>query len=194
MREAAQTRSVPLTRAAAVFIGLALLATSCGSEGQGTATPPSPITDASASPESAEETSALEGEWRTGVMTEADIETTLQEEGLDEHVEDLLDMPDTQPPLPSQVFVLEIGDGRWDLYWEEEGGAAEQLDYDARYEVTGDTVTVSHETDHNVYRWSVEGDTLTLAWLETTYPDYKGIPEQIFQTAFYMSDSFERQG
>jgi hypothetical protein len=40
----------------------------------------------------------------------------------------------------------------------------------------------------------VDGDTLTLTWLETTYGDYKGIPEEVFQTAFYMSGEFEKQG
>jgi len=42
-------------------------------------------------------------------------------------------------------------------------------------------------------RWSVEDSTLTLTWLDTTYGPHLGVPEEVFQTAFYMTESFERQ-
>jgi hypothetical protein len=54
-------------------------------------------------------------------------------------------------------------------------------------------VIVSHEDDSNVCLWSVDGDTLTLEWLDTTYPGYKGIPEEVFQVGLYMTEAFNRQ-
>jgi hypothetical protein len=127
-------------------------------------------------------------------VSEADIEATLREAGLEEWIQPLRDVPATDPPADSNVFILEIGEGKWDLSWERDGGPAEPLDFDAQYEVDGETVMVSHEDDFNRYRWSVDGDTLTLEWVETTYGDYRGIPEEVFQTAFYMSGGFEKQG
>ena len=72
-------------------------------------------------------------------------------------------------------------------------GAGEPLDYSAQYKVDGDTVVVSHEGDSNTYRWSVDDDALSLTWVETTYGSHEGIPEEVFQRAFYMSGEFERQ-
>jgi hypothetical protein len=105
----------------------------------------------------------------------------------------LRQLAEAAAPVDSNVFVLEIRDGRWDLYWEANGEAPERLDYDAAYEVDGDTVTVSHEGDFNRYRWSVDRDRLSLTWIETTYGGYRGIPEEVFQTAFYMTATFESQ-
>jgi hypothetical protein len=34
---------------------------------------------------------------------------------------------------------------------------------------------------------------LLLEWLETTYGGYKGIPEEVFQRALYMTSEFGRQ-
>ena len=137
--------------------------------------------------------SALEGTWRTGTVSEADIEATLRKSDLEEWVKPLRALPASNPPVGSNVFILEIQAGKWDLYWEPDGGAAEQLDFDASYEVDGDMVVVSHEGDSNTYRWSMDGDTLTLKRVDTTYGSYKGIPEEVFQTAFYMSREFEKQ-
>ena len=126
-------------------------------------------------------------------MSESDIEETLREAGLGKWIQPLRKLPANAAPVESNVFVLEIAGGRWDLYWEPDGAAADQLDYDASYEVDGQTVTVSHEGDFNKYRWSVDGNGLTLTWVDTTYGDYQGIPEEVFQTAFYMTTEFERQ-
>ena len=91
------------------------------------------------------------------------------------------------------ALILELGNGTWDLYGQPRGGDQEEIDYDARFEVDGDTVVVSHEGDSNTYRWSVQGDVLTLSWLRTTYPPATGgIPEEVFQRALYMSAKFRR--
>jgi hypothetical protein len=52
-------------------------------------------------------------------------------------------------------------------------------------------VTVRHEREFNEYRWSVEGTTLQLTWVDMNYGPRHGIPEEVFQTAFYMTNSFE---
>jgi hypothetical protein len=91
------------------------------------------------------------------------------------------------------VFILKIRAGRWDLYGKAEGGAAEPLDYDATYEVLGHTVVASHEGDSNTYLWSVDGDTPTLTWVGTIYGSTQGIPEEVFQRAFYMTEKFENR-
>jgi hypothetical protein len=184
-----------MQRTTVAMIALALLVAGCGSGGgSGTASSPSAPSETSPSPSSsAEQASALEGTWRTGTVTEADIEATLREADLEEWIKPLRALPASDPPVDSNVFILEIHAGAWDLYWEPNGGTAEELDFDASYEVDGDTVVVSHEGDSNTYRWSVDGDTLTLTWVDTTYGSHKGIPEEVFQTAFYMSGDFEKQ-
>jgi hypothetical protein len=180
-----------------IIASLMLIVVSVGCASDGTPeTPPSqaPAT-APSSPSSpgasGDAGSALEGTWRTDPVSEADIEATLRDAGLQRWIQRLRELPDAAAPVDSNVFVLEIRDGRWDLYWEADGTAPERLDYDAAYEVDGDTVTVSHEGDFNRYRWSVVGDTLSLTWLDTTYGGYEGIPEKVFQTAFYMTATFE---
>jgi hypothetical protein len=63
--------------------------------------------------------------------------------------------------------------------WEPDGVVAQEIDYGATYEVDGDTVLVSHGVDYKPYRWSVDGDTLELEWLDTTYGGYQDIPEEV---------------
>jgi hypothetical protein len=183
-------------RRAVLLTGLAVLTAACGGGTDDSASDQSPAApaEATASPEASEDqASALEGTWRTGTVTEADIETTLRDAGLEKWIQRLRALPPSDPPAESNVFILEIHEGKWDLYWEADGKAAEPVDYDAQYEVDGDTVVVSHESDFNEYRWAVDGDKLTLTWLDTTYEGYKGIPEEVFQTALYESDAFAKQ-
>ena len=175
-----------------VVVGLVMVLAGCGSdddESETTAT--SAATTEATTTSSPEEATALVGTWRTDPITVADGAETLRDEGLGESVngfEHNAPISDTPTSL-----ILDIGDdGTWDLYGQPEGEQREEIDYDAQYEVDGDTVVVSHEDDANTYRWSVNGDVLELTWLKTTYGDYKGIPEEVFQTAFYMSGKFEK--
>jgi len=137
------------------------------------------------------EEGSLEGTWRTGPVTQDDMAETLRSHDLGRWIGEFQEV-DEDPP-DETVFELVIADGRWDLFGEMDGLPSEPVDYDATYEVDGDTVIVSHEGDSNTYRWDVEGDTLAIEWLDTTYPDHQGIPEEVFQRAFYMSRPFERQ-
>lgn len=91
------------------------------------------------------------------------------------------------------MLILEIEDGNWNLYGQTEGGTREGIDFDAEYNVEGDEVVVTHESGSTLYQWSVTGDKLTLKWLESSQPPYKGIPDEVFQRVLYMTDPFTRQ-
>lgn len=91
------------------------------------------------------------------------------------------------------MLILEIEEGTWNLYGKSKGAPREEFDYDADYELDGSTVVVSHEGESNTFRWSVEADILRLTWLDTSYGGYKGIPEEVFQRALYMTEEFKRQ-
>jgi hypothetical protein len=54
-------------------------------------------------------------------------------------------------------------------------------------------VEKTHATGVTTYRWSVDGDTLTLEWLSTTEPPVEGIPDEVFGRALYMTQPFTRQ-
>lgn len=177
----------------ALLTGTALLIVGCGSTDAPGAAASASVTASPLASASADDAAALEGTWRTDVVSEADIETTLREAGLEEWIEPLRSLPAEDPPAESNVFILEADSGQWDLSWEPDEGVARKIDFGATYEVDGDTVVVSHEGDYNTYRWSVDGDSLELEWLDTTYGDYQGIPEEVFQRAFYQSALFQKQ-
>jgi len=58
----------------------------------------------------------------------------------------------------------------------------------------GDTVVFHHSDGSNTYRWQVDHDTLTLHFVQSTLPGYRGIPDEVFQRALYMTEAFTRQG
>lgn len=137
--------------------------------------------------------SRLEGTWRTGTVTTAQVEETLRSAGLHRWIQPLRTLED-HPQAESAVFTLTIQGGTWDLDWAPDGAQPIPIDYGHSYEIDGDRVTVIDDSGRfNRYRWSVEGDTLQLTWLETTYPPYRDIPEEVFQRAFYTTAPFERQ-
>ena len=139
---------------------------------------------------SADATPRIEGTWMTDPVSEGDIEKTLRKHELTKWIKRFGPL---SPVSPGTALILEIDDGTWDLYGKSKGTPREEIDYDADYELDGDTVVVSHEGESNTYRWSVEDDTLRLMWLDTTYGGYKGIPEEVFQRALYMTEEFKRQ-
>lgn len=80
------------------------------------------------------------------------------------------------------------------FYGTSRGAPREEIDYNAEYVVRGDKVNKIHANGVTTLQWSVVGDTLTLTWLKTTEAPYKGIPDEVFQRALYMTQSFKRQG
>ena len=147
-------------------------------------------TDSDKSPEksSSPTAPALEGTWRTAPVSPSDAEATLRKHGLKKWINQFRD---ESPIQTDTTLVLEAKDG-WVLSGETEGGAAEKIDYTTDYEVRDDEVEAVHDDGSNVYRWTVEGDTLTLAWLKTTFPAHEGIPEEAYQRALYMTAKFTR--
>jgi hypothetical protein len=176
-------------RAAVVLVGFAIILGGCGSsDNESETTPPAPKSTETRS--ASETAAALEGTWRTDPLTVANMKETLREARLARSIGGFKrNAPISDAPT---ALVLDIHDGRWDLYGQPEGGAREEIDYDAQYEVDGETVVVSHEGDSNTYRWSVNDDVLSLTWLKTTYEPYEGIPEEVFQRALYMTEDFHR--
>lgn len=178
-----------MSRTAVVLVGFAIVLGGCGSSNDESETTP-PVADSATTTSAGEKAGALQGTWRTDPINVAEMAKTLREAGLEQSIRDFRrNAPVSDGPTE---LILEIGDGTWDLYGQSEAGAREEIDYDAQYEVEGDTVVVSHEGDSNTYRWSVKDDILGLSWIRTTYAPHKGIPEEVFQRALYMTADFHR--
>jgi len=135
--------------------------------------------------------SPLEGSWRAGPVSLEETEATLRRHGLDRWVDDYRA---NAPFSADTVLVLTVEDGAWDLYGKSGGGQLEPIDYDAEYEIDGDTVVFHHSDGSNTYRWRVDDNTLTLHFVQSTMPSYRGIPDEVFQRALYMTETFTTRG
>jgi hypothetical protein len=190
-------------RAAAVVVAAAsMLLVGCGSDdstpateapddrASTSATSDVPTTSEVPSTSEAPAASPLEGSWRTEPISLRDAEATLRRQGFGKWIEKFHKIP---PFSKVTVLDLSIEGGQWNLYGESEGKPAEPIDYNAEYEIDGDTVTFYHSDGSNTHRWSVDGDTLTLEFVRGTLPPYHGIPDEVFQRALYMTQTFTRQ-
>jgi hypothetical protein len=91
----------------------------------------------------------------------------------------------------SNAFLLTIANGRWHEGWSTDGGPFVDNDEGA-YHIAGDTVFYQPSGPAATYRWSIQGGTLRLTFLRDTGPD-AGIPDEVFQRAFYTAAPFQRQ-
>ena len=133
----------------------------------------------------------LVGTWRTETISQADAELTLRHYGLSKWtVPFRRETPITEP----MSMILVITPTEWDLYGKPKGKPRVEIDYDARYAVNRSTVDKIHSTGVTTLGWSVKGRKLTLRWLKTTEPAYRGIPDKVFQYALYMTRNFTRVG
>jgi hypothetical protein len=165
-----------------VLVGAMLILAGCGSSDEETAaTAPSEDSNAATTTAAPEETTALEGTWQTDPITVDDMTSTLRENGLAEYVGDFeKNAPVSDAPT---ALILDVGDPQ--------GGRREKIDYDAQFEVRGNTVVVTHSTgESNTYRWSVRDEVLELTWLKGTAGPYRGIPDEVFQRALYTTADF----
>lgn len=163
----------------------ALLLAGCGSND-------APANNDRASTSAASEAPAkspLEGTWRTGSVAPKDAVATLRQQGFGKYVKDFRA---NAPFSTDTVLVLSIESGQWNLYGEVDG-QQEPIDYDAEYEIDGDTVTFHHSDGSNTHRWTVDGDTLSLEFVKSTMPAYEGIPDEVFQRALYMTETFTKE-
>ena len=175
----------------AVVIGLVMVLAACGSDDDDSeTTATSAATTEAATTSSPEEATALAGTWRTDPITVADMEGTLSEAGLGKHFAAFeRNAPISDDPT---VLILDVGDD-WDLYGQVQGEPRAKLDFDAQFEVRGNTVVVTHSTGtSNTLRWSVRDEVLDLTWLEGTAPPFRGIPDEAYQRALYMTADFHR--
>ena len=166
-----------------------LLVTGCaGAPALASPKPPAPTapattTPAATRPPSSLAPSPLENVWHSGVVTPDMVRAALQASGGLQQWQQafVAGMPE------ESVFTLRILNGRWVEYWSKDGGPDEEND-SGPYSISGDNVTISHsDPGTDTFQWSVEGDTLTLKFLSDTFPTGAGIPERVYQTAFYQS-------
>jgi hypothetical protein len=175
----------------AVVIGLVMALAACGSDdddSEKTAT--STATTEATTTSAPEDATALEGTWRTDPITVTDMEGTLSKAGLGKHFARFeQNAPISDDPT---ALILDVGDD-WDLYGQARSEPRTKIDFDAQFEVRGDTVVVTHSTGtSNTLRWSVRGDVLELTWLKGTAPRFRGIPDEAYQRALYMTADFHR--
>jgi hypothetical protein len=175
----------------AVLVAMALALAGCGSDDGDDATSATTTEESGgAATTSAEVATPLDGTWRTEPITLDDMARTLREQGLGKRVDDFeKNAPISDAPT---TLILEVRDGNWDLEGQAEGGEPKPIDFDAEYEVKGNTVIVIHADGSRTLRWSVKGDVLTLTSLNDSLSPTKGIPDEVFQTALYMTAEFQR--
>ena len=188
------------------LIGVALLAVTCavlaacGSSGSTrSASPPSassaPATNGNSAPAAngnantpAPHVSPLEGVWRTGNVTVADMTAALSRAGLQKWIQPFRARADLGH---SNAFLLTIGNGIWHEGWSQDGGPFADND-NGTYRIAGDTVSYYPQGSSETYRWSIQGGTLRLMLLRDT-GTYSGIPDEVYQRAFYTAAPFQRQ-
>jgi hypothetical protein len=174
--------------AAAAAIVVAATLAACGSSsppGQAgltsAAAPPMTTGDSPAAP--------VEGTWKTPPFGRTAITNTLTAAGLGAHAERFFKMDETREDL---VITLRVEAGQWTAY-RASGSGAQTVNDRGTYTIDGNTLLYRPNSGGlNTYRWSVANDQLTLTFVSTTEPDYEGIPNEVFQRAFYTSIAFRR--
>ena len=186
-----KTPRQPLISVALLAVTCAALA-ACGSSGSTrSASPPSASSSPAATGNGSHATpngSPLEGTWRTGNVTDADMTAVLSRAGLQKWIQPFR----AEAGLGhSNAFLLTIANGVWHEGWSQDGGPFVDNDEGA-YRIAGDTVIYQPSGPPATYRWSIQGGTLRLTLLRDTGPD-AGIPDEVFQRAFYTAAPFQRQ-
>lgn len=182
---------------AVALLVVSMVLVGCGSDDPG-GTAGAPVERARASaPSEASPTaqvpaeSQLEGTWQSGLTSLTETEATVRRHGLGRWVKAYRR---NAPFTRDTVLTLTIERGSWDLYGAFGAGQPEPIDYDAEYVIDGDTVVFHHSEGSNTYRWAVsDDDVLRLRFIRSTLPGYRGIPEEVFQRALYMTSTFSRQ-
>ena len=133
--------------------------------------------------------SPLEGSWRAGPVSLEETEATVRRHGLGRWVEDYRQ---NAPFFGDSVLTLTIRTGPGTSYGNARGGQPEPIDYNAEYEIRGDTVVFHHSDGSNTYRWEVHDDSLRLHFVKSTLPGYRGITAKCSR-ALYMTEAFTRR-
>ena len=135
--------------------------------------------------------SALEGIWQTGNLTVADMAAVLSRARLQKWIQPFRAKAGLGH---SNAFLLTIANGIWHEGWSVDGGPYADND-DGSYRISGDTVVITHLTGAQTvtYRWSVQGGMLRLTFVGDTMGPNKGIPDHVYQRAFYTAAPFQRR-
>jgi hypothetical protein len=188
-------RGRPLIGVTALAVICAVLAAGCSSSqssrsGSGTPAASAAAANGNASTP-APNASALEGTWRTGNLTVADMAAVLSRAGLQKWIQPFRAKAGLGH---SNVFLLTIANGIWHQGWSIDGGPFADND-DGSYRILGDTVVITHLSGAQTvtYRWSVQGGMLRLTFVGDTLGPNKGIPDHVYQRAFYTATPFQRR-
>ena len=188
-------RGRPLIGVTALAVICAVLAAGCSSSQSsrsGSGTPAASAADANGNASTLTPNgSALEGIWRTGNLTVADMAVVLNRARLQKWIQPFRAKAGLGH---SNAFLLTIANGIWHEGWSVDGGPYADND-DGSYRISGDTVVITHLTGAQTvtYRWSVQGGTLRLTFVGDTVSPYNGIPDQVYQRAFYTAAPFQRK-
>jgi hypothetical protein len=174
-------------------MAFAILLAGCASGTSPTRTPAPPSTRTPPAPAGAigspasRSPSALETVWHQSV-TNDDMRQALQKAGLQAWIQPFI----AKIAGTTNLFSLTILNGRWAQYWSKDGGIL-GINDDGAYTIDGDQVTSTHDDGCNDnYRWSLQADTLAITFLSSGCAPTDGIPENVYQTAFYMSAPWMR--
>jgi hypothetical protein len=186
-----KTPRQPLISVALLAVTCAVLA-ACGSSGSTRSASPPPASSAPAATGNGSHVgqngSPLEGTWRTGNVTPADMTAVLSRAGLQKWIQPFRAETDLGH---SNAFLLTLANGVWHEGLSTDGGPFVDND-DGPYRIAGDTVSYYPNGPSATYRWSIQGGTLRLTLLRDTGPG-AGIPDEVFQRAFYTAAPFQRQ-
>jgi len=129
-----------------------------------------------------------EGTWTTQPFGHDAIAGTLDAAGLGEHTEQFFTIDETPDDL---VIKLRLEAGAWTAYRSAGTDSTVSLHDRGTYATEGDTLLYRPFSGGlNTYRWSVAGDQLSLTFVSTTEPSYAGLPNEVFQRAFYTTVPF----
>lgn len=133
--------------------------------------------------------SPVEGTWKTQPFGRSAIAATLMAAGLGQHVDQFFQTDRTPEDL---VISIRIDASQFTAYRENGGGVPTVNDRGTYTLERGTLLYRPNSGGVNTYTWSVSGDQLKLTFVSTTEPDYEGLPNDVFQRAFYTTASFHR--
>jgi hypothetical protein len=131
---------------------------------------------------------AIEGTWRTPLVTRADVTASLTSSGDAAWVSRFFDSVTWGD---ASLFTLRVRGGEWTQTWSSDGGPAVAND-EGSYVLDGDRITITHDDGTDTLQWSVSDGKLTLTFVGSDIGSTDGIPERVFQIAFFATVSYQR--
>jgi hypothetical protein len=184
-----------MTRGARAGLTIVLLATALAACSGGGGQPAPPTTAANTGSVAPTATPpGIEGTWRTEPRSRQMVADALKADGLQQWVKPFLALPASDGVSDNEAIMLRISATQWTAY-RVVGSTAPNVNDRQTATIQGDTITVRPAdggATTTTYRWTVVGDRLSLTLVSSTGGEYKGIPEEVFQRAFYTVTPFQR--